>query len=252
MTRSKWLLVCGLALFPCLIFSRSAAAWHDETHIAVAKAAGYRKWFNACGADMAKLKAGPIEAHNHHVNNPPGTRVTPEMVLAQIPRYNQIDEAGHLYGAIVASLRDYVRERQRGKYGDYHLAFCAHYVGDLSQPLHHILYNEFNRKYHHAADGIINEEVLDLPERIRLHPITIRSEMELIEEIAGLANRSFALGCRMEAEGRLLTQEEAYAQISHSASLFRAILDYAARMTIPPSYGEDLRRPGSGPSPQGK
>jgi hypothetical protein len=33
-------------------------AWFDETHIAVAKVAGYSKWFNACGADMIKVKMG--------------------------------------------------------------------------------------------------------------------------------------------------------------------------------------------------
>jgi len=31
-----------------------AFGWHDETHLAVAKAAGYSKWYNAVGADMTK------------------------------------------------------------------------------------------------------------------------------------------------------------------------------------------------------
>jgi len=34
------------------------------------------------------------------------------------------------------------------------------------------------------------------------------------------------LGYKLEDEKRLLTKEEAYQQISHSTSLFKAILDY--------------------------
>lgn len=204
-------------------------AWHDETHIAIAKASGYHKWFNATGADMAKLKAGKTESHNHYVNNPKGTVVTPEMVLAQVAKYNQIDENGHLYGAIIGSLRDYIRDKQEGKYGEYHLGFCAHYVGDLSQPLHNTLYNAFNRKYHQTIDGIINDEVLDNPQRIKLYLITIASEEALAREVACIANLSMKLGYKIEAENRLLTKGEAYTQISHSASLFKAILEFVKK-----------------------
>lgn len=42
-----------------------AFGWHDETHLAVAKAAGYSKWYNAVGADITKTKAGSIEFYNH-------------------------------------------------------------------------------------------------------------------------------------------------------------------------------------------
>jgi hypothetical protein len=88
------------------IFVNSSHAWFDETHLAVAKVAGYQKWFNAAGADVAKLKMGHKEGHNHFVNNPRGTVVTPEMVLAQVEKYNQIDRSGHLYGAIIASVSE--------------------------------------------------------------------------------------------------------------------------------------------------
>ena len=214
-----------IALSPSL-----SSAWYDETHVAIAKAVGYYKWFNACGADMAKLKAGNIEGHNHYVNNPKGTVVTPEMVLAQARKYNQIDLEGHLYGAIMASVRDYIREKRRGKYGEYHLAFCAHYVGDLSQPLHNIGYSLFNRKNHKTIDGIVNDEILENLDKIRVYGITIDSEEALSREIARIATLSMALGYKIEAERRLLTTEEAYSQISHSASLFGAILGYVGKM----------------------
>jgi len=149
-----------LAVF-FFIFYSQAWAWHDETHLAIAKAAGYEKWYNAAGADITKIKAGDVEKKNHYVNNPPGTMVTPEMVLKQVSRYNRsYDLKGHLYGAIIASIREYRTTTKTGKYAEYHLAFCAHYVGDLSQPLHNTSYNTYNRKNHVATDGIIEDEVL--------------------------------------------------------------------------------------------
>jgi len=203
-----------------------SSAWYDETPIAIAKAAGYYKWFNACGADMAKLKAGNIEGHNHYVNNPKRTLVTPEMVLAQVGKYNRVDHEGHFYGAIIASLHNYIKEKRKGKYGEYHLAFCAHYVGDLSQPIHNTPYNLFNRRNHKSIDGIVNDKILENLDRIKIYSITIDPEESLAKEIARRANPSMNLGYKIEAENRLLTREEAYTQISHSASVFRAVLEY--------------------------
>ena len=72
-------------LFACIFLFYSPApseSWFDESHVAVAKVAGYSKWFNAVGPDMIKEKMGDREGHNHYVNNPRGTVITPEMVLA--------------------------------------------------------------------------------------------------------------------------------------------------------------------------
>ena len=59
-------------------------AWFDETHVAVAKVAGYSKWFNACGPDMIKVKMGKREGHNHYVNNPQGS-----WILRILKRYRE-------------------------------------------------------------------------------------------------------------------------------------------------------------------
>jgi hypothetical protein len=206
-----------------------ASAWHDETHVAILKAAGYHKWFNATGADMAKIKAGKTEAHNHYCNQARGTVVTPQTALRQVGLYNQIDEKGHLYGAIIASLRNYTGDKRQGKYAEYHLAFCGHYVSDLSQPLHNTLYGSFNEENHVTVDGIINDDILNNLNKIRIHPITITSREELAWEIARIANLSMKLGYKMEAENRLMTKEEAYVQVSHSASLFKAILKFVGQ-----------------------
>ena len=150
------------------------------------------------------------------------------MILDQVAKYNDpTDEDGHLYGAIIASLRDYRSSKAQGKYAEYHMAYCAHYVGDLSMPLHNTLYNSFNRQHHTAMDGIINDEVLDHLERIKIYPSQIKSEEDLVKEIARIANFSMRLGYRLEAEDRMLSKEEAYVQLGHSASLLKAILEYA-------------------------
>jgi hypothetical protein len=223
-------IVILLSIFFVISFAGNSYSWHDETHIAIAKATGYKKWYNATGADMAKLKAGSIEKRNHYVNNPRGTTVTPEMVLKQVKKYNsRTDLMGHLYGAIIASVRDYLKAQHEGKYGEYHLAFCAHYVGDLSQPLHNTLYNSYNRKNHQTTVGIINDEVLDNVDKIKICPIKIGSEHDLANEIARIANLSLKKGYQIQDEKRLLTKEEAYEQISHSASLFKAILEYVGK-----------------------
>ncbi len=222
-----------ILLFTCIFLFYGpipSDAWFDETHVAIAKVAGYSKWFNAAGPDMIKKKMGNREGHNHFVNNPRRTVITPEMVLAQAEKYNKIDRHGHLYGAIIASVRDYIKEKERGKYGEYHLAFCAHYVGDLSQPLHSIEHSIFNQRYHKDIDGIVNGEIWENMEKIKLYPITINSEMDLAKEIARIANQAMAFGYKLEDEGRLLTKEEAYQQLSHSASLFKATLEYVTKI----------------------
>jgi hypothetical protein len=216
----SWLLTISICIQPALSW-----AWHDETHLAIAKAAGYQKWYNAAGADITKIKAGEVEKRNHGVNNPPGTVVTAERVLDQAEHYNSPDDpTGHLYGAIIASIREYRTTTLTGKYAEYHLAFCAHYVGDLSQPLHNILRDAYNRRYHVATDGVINDEVLNNLKWIRVYPIEIHSEADLAGEIARIANLSLNLGYRLEKEGRMLTRQEAYQQISHSASLLKGIV----------------------------
>ena len=53
---TPWLLAFSICALPALGW-----AWHDETHIAITKAAGNEKWYNAAGADIAKVKAGSLK-----------------------------------------------------------------------------------------------------------------------------------------------------------------------------------------------
>jgi hypothetical protein len=206
--------------------------WYDKTHMAISQAAGYENWYNSAAADVTKTKAGNKEATNHWFNNYSDSNVTEIMVFDQIKRYNDPeDKEGHLYGAIIASLRDYRKAKETSKYAEYHMAFCAHYIGDLSMPLHNVPYNFFNKEHHYENDGIVESNVLNNMGYIQrnIYEIKIRSEIDLAREIARIANISRQLALKIKQEDRDLTHEEAYRQISHSSSLLRAILTYAKR-----------------------
>ena len=75
-------------------------------------------------------------------------------------------------------------------------------------------------------DGIINDEVLDKLDTIKIYLIRIDSEKTLAEGIARIANLSIAPAYKLEDEDRIPTRDETYGQIRHSASLFKAILGY--------------------------
>ncbi len=215
-----------------LLAAGPAEAWNDETHVAIARAAGYGKWYNAAGADIAKEKADQVEKQNHYCNNSRGKEVTVRQVLEQAERYNRKDDPeGHLYGAIVAALRSYAGSRRDNKYGQYHVAYAVHYLGDLSQPLHSTPFDDYNRDRHAYSDAMVDKQILDNLERINKHiyPVTLRSERfeaDLAAEIARIANLSRQLGLRLRAEQRDMTAEEAYRQLGESASLLRAVLQH--------------------------
>ena len=216
-----------------LLFASQAAAWHDHTHLAICKAAGFDMWYHCAGPDIAKIKAGNIEAYNHWFNNSAEVEITPQIVLDQVDRYNKrskiFDTEGHLLGAIIASLRAYDKDLQFGKYALYQLVYCAHYLSDLSMPLHNIAYDDFNEQHHSANDGIVEDTILNETEKITRHiyRINLREnnfEADLANEIARIANLSRKLGYKLRAEKRDMTKQEAYIQLGHSASLLRAVL----------------------------
>lgn len=179
---------------------------------------------------MTKVKAGAIEDKNHFFNNDRNADVTAKVVMGQIDRYNHAqDEEGHLYGAIVAALREFQSARSAGQYAEYHMAFAVHYIGDLSQPLHNTSHDRFNKGHHAVNDGIVESEVMDNIGEIQkeMYEIKLRPDHfdeDLAKEIARIANLSRILGLKLKAENRDMTKGEAYAQLGHSASLLKAVL----------------------------
>ena len=218
-----------------LSLASQATAWHDQTHLAICKAAGFDMWYHCAGPDIAKIKAGNIEAYNHWFNNDAEAEITPQIVFDQIEHYNKrnkiIDPEGHLLGAIIASLRAYDKDLRSGKYALYHLVYCAHYISDLTMPLHNIAYDDFNEQHHNANDGVVEDTILKEPEKVTGHvyPITLSKkdfEADLAREIARIANLSRILGYKLRVEKRDMTKEEAYIQLGHSASLLKAVLQH--------------------------
>jgi hypothetical protein len=214
-----------------LLLCSPSHAWYGKTHLAIAKRAGYRYWYNAAAADIARLKAGDAEHYNHFVNNKRGAKITPDMVQAQIKKYDSpSDRKGHLYGAIVGSLRHYINAKREGGFAEDHMAYCVHYIGDLSMPLHNIDYSPFNKRYHLDMDGLLEQKALDSLSEIKIEKINIKTENDLIAEICRIANISMELGFRLEKEERMMTKAEAYRQIGMSASLLKAVIEYTTRM----------------------
>ncbi len=205
-------------------------AWHDETHLAIAKAAGYDKYYNAAAADVAKLKAGDKEGLNHYFDNPKGLVIDVALVKSQIGLYNGTkDQDGHLYGSILASLHDYIAASQQKRYAEYHLAYCFHYIGDLSNPLHNSVYDEFNKTHHQDFDGAVETKALASLQEItnRMIKMVLRPEYledDVAREIAMIANKSIALSKKTRLENRNMTEAEAWEQVALSASLCKAIL----------------------------
>lgn len=223
-----------------LLFSIAGTAlgWYDKTHLSIARAAGYKMWYNAAGPDIAKIKAGNIEAFNHWYNNNSESEVTSQMVMGQINRYNRADlydAEGHLYGAIIASLREYEAYLKAGLFAEHNIAYCAHYIGDLSMPLHNVPYDEFNKSRHNIIEEKVDKFIMENPENITpyIYGIILRDdhfEEDLSREIARIANISRLLGYKMRAENRDMTPQEAYIQLGHSASLLRAVLQHYKKL----------------------
>jgi hypothetical protein len=220
-----------------------ALAWLDNAHVAIAKAAGYEYWFNAAGADITKTKAGNVEGNNHYFNNEQCIMIDTNMVLKQEEFYDHTnDEKGHLYGAIVASIMKHNELFFKDEYVGYHMAFASHYIGDLSMPIHNIPrmkdgYPEDDMKakeWHLVNDGVVESIVLKHPEEIkkRMYIIILRDDdfkTQLAVEIARIAKLSCILGEKLRKEKRIMTQEEAFTRLAHSASLLKAVLEYYKR-----------------------
>jgi hypothetical protein len=215
----------------------SAMAWHDRTHIAVGIAAKFDQSYNLAAPDVAKLKAYHVEDYNHWVNNEEKDEISPELVRGQIQKYNlgiEGEEKGHLYGAIVAAVRAYRDESGAGKFATYHLVYAGHYIGDLSMPLHNIVNSPLDTlPNHYDNDHILENEITNNISKIKLFPMTIKNEEDLIQNIALIARKAKDLGYKLLKERRNMTKEEAYQQISQSASLFKAVLEYVGYSKTP-------------------
>jgi len=86
---------------------------------------------------------------------------------------------------------------------------------------------------HYENDHIVENEITANMDKVKLLPITIKNEDDLIQNIALIATKSKGLGYKLLKEERNMTKEEAYQQISQSASLFKAVLEYVGYSKSP-------------------
>lgn len=159
------------------------------------------------------------------------------MVLKQAEKYdNQSDIEGHLYGAIIASQRQAESALKSSEHvAEYHLAFCSHYIGDLSNPFHNMFYDDFNKQHHLINDGIVDKEVMENLNKIKenMTPLNLSKdnfENDFAKEIARIANNARQLGYKLKKENRDMTKEEAYKQLGQSASLLNAVLRHLGKI----------------------
>jgi hypothetical protein len=72
------------------------------------------------------------------------------------------------------------------------------------------------------------ESLLNVSPKFRIalgkNPFFILIEQDLAREIARIANLSMPVDFLLQDENRVLTKEEAYQKLSHSASLMKAVL----------------------------
>ena len=215
-----------LILVIAATLSIQSICWHDATHIAIMQASNTS--YSPCLAiapDVLTRKL-PSEAQNHYTAVH-GTEVNAQNVFEQIKYYDMAnDSTGHLYGAIVAAYRQVVISMLSGNRPDYDYSFVAHYVGDLSQPLHNSPYDSFNKKNHNRIDGIADDvRNLSILISAKMESLHIGSDDELVSTIVNLANDA------RDADKKLrrtcdMSLDTALTLMGKSSSMLRAIECY--------------------------
>lgn len=201
-------------------------AWMDKTHIAIGQAAGFDSYYDLAAPDVAKIRASE-EGPNHYFDNEANGVVTVNAIKKQIEDTDH--SHGHLYGAIIENLRKYIELKRAGKFADYYMVYVGHYIGDLSMPLHNINQTPWGWKHHLQIDGTLEKDI-DY-KRIKVDMYSLKTEDDVMAKIAEIANASIQVADRIQGNENVLTEDEVYDRIGKSASLFRAVLEYADRQS---------------------
>ena len=230
-----------------MMVSPTADAWTDQTHMAIAKAGGLESYHNACAADVSHTVAymnniwlTDSPAHYFDAVKPPNRQDVAEQ-LNLIGLSKKKAPNGYLLGAIVNAVRKAKTRTEKSKFDDYYYAVIAHYIGDLSQPLHISAYDDFNKSHHLQVDdtltcknvawdvdgaGYIAKE-LHIDDSVRFN-----DETELVDYMLKIANESFELSQKLRHDNRVITREEAVQRASRSATMLRAVLRYCGKDVV--------------------
>lgn len=248
-----------VALFPFVVLTTPeyGFSWSPKAHTFIAREAGIRNPEYSFFPDLFKEENKVLLAPLHYHNAAPNTKVTPAYIdryPIRMKDYVPADKkgtkpikirvphpAGVLYWKIVE-----LYEAMKGKKGwesDYYLISIAHYVGDLSNPLHNFPHGDkrasdgriyhavgsWAREYHELFDNIL-EPLLPLNEKMSkvyntwIDVPSVKSVDDLKREISRIANASSALAGICYAEKRVMTADEALKQTVLSVSLLKAIM----------------------------
>lgn len=242
-----------------LLFSQYVYAWDCKTHAYIAYKAGIKIPEAACLPDIIRDENPAVLAPLHYHNATTETIVTPQYIDAFSVKETTITsngreinillphQAGVLYWKIIdiyKKMKNLDRAHTDGKLSyEYYLTAIAHYIGDLSQPLHNFPYSDtpasdgkiyleegkFNKENHIKFDESFSQYRLADPkieEKVEnsIKQIDITSEEDLKKEVAKLANSSISLAKKCFSEKRIPTEEELINQISWSISLLKAII----------------------------
>lgn len=236
----------------------SAWGWSCKAHLFIAREAGVPNPHTACYPDLAKKENGGLLGPYHWHNAAPDTKVDP----AYIDRYQVRedlfvgagatgskpirikvpDPAGVLYWKIVETYR--LLKGSAGWEYEYYLSNMAHYVGDLSHPLHNFPYGAepagdgkpypeqgswatgMHQDFDTALDPYIplsGEEAGRFAAMVR--PPAIPSSDDLKNEIAKVANSAISLADTCYTGKRMMSRDEALKQAAMSVSLLKAIAE---------------------------
>lgn len=249
-------IIFQILLIPFL-FSQ-AYSWDCFTHAYIAKKAGLRIPEAACMPDIIRDEQYDLFEALHYHDAAPDTVVTPEY----IDRFRILDKTvsidgrdyrlrvphsgGVLYYKIVElyekmiSLDKSIPDNVLAY--EYYLFTIAHYIGDLSQPLHNFPYGDkpasdgkvykeegkFNRENHLKFDEAFTKHLFrsnELDTRIdkEIREIKLNSTDTLKKEISNIASSAIQIANKCFKEKRLPTEEELVRQISLSISLLKAV-----------------------------
>lgn len=226
---------------------QQADAWTDQTHMAIALAAGLKSFNNACAPDIshavAKLNNLPktdSQAHFFDANRP----ITKKDVydqLDQIGQQRSDGNEGYVLGEILHVVREAKERTAEGKFDDYYYDVLAHYVGDMSQPLHMTIYDAYNRSHHLKTDMILDRQDVKydvdgaeiIAKELKVNKnVVFHNEDEIVNALVILANQSHNLATQLRKENRMITQQEAITQASRAATVLHALLVYCGKKPV--------------------
>lgn len=240
-------------------FLNNSYAWDCKTHAYIAKKAGIRIPEAACMPDIIRDENHSLLAPFHYHDAAPETFVTVEYIEKYIVQEITISidertlnilvphQAGVLYWKIVDIYKgmeflEKTKPDNQLAY-EYYLVSIAHYIGDLSQPLHNFPYGnspasdgkiyleegKFNKEKHLQFDEAFTFYLTSDPEIDEkidkaIKQIKLSSAEDLKKEISNIANSAIKIARKCYKENRMPSEDEIISQIASSISLLKAVI----------------------------